>query len=56
MPDRTTDPRTNLVTPRTSVLYESALSAGLTRLRSVNCVCGRAANPGSDHPGGGGAT
>ncbi len=52
VPDRTTDPRTNLVTPRTSVMYESAISAGLVRLSAVECVSGRAANPNSDHPGG----
>ncbi len=52
VPDRTTDPKTNLVTPRTSVMYESAIAAGLTSLSSLECVSGRASNPNSDHPGG----
>jgi hypothetical protein len=52
VPDRTTNPRTNFMTPRTSTMFESAVSEGVVRLSAVHCVSGRAANPNSDHPGG----
>lgn len=52
VPDRTTDPRVNLVTPRTAFMVDSAIAAGLTKLGSVSCVGGRSENPNSDHPGG----
>ena len=52
VPDRTTDPRVNLVTPRTAAMVDAALANGSTKLGSVTCVAGRSANPNSDHPGG----
>ena len=50
-PDPTTNPN-NKLTPRTSFMLQSAISAGLTRLGSVGCVGGRPENPTSDHPRG----
>lgn len=52
VPDRTTDPRVNFVTPRTGSMVDAAIAAGLTRLSSTTCVAGRSENPYSDHPGG----
>lgn len=50
--DRTTNPRTNFVTPRTAAMVDAAIDFGVTRQSSTTCVAGRASNPNSDHPGG----
>ena len=52
VPDRTTDPRSNRVTPRTATMVDAAIDHGVARQSSTTCVAGRSANPASDHPGG----
>ncbi len=52
VPDRTTNPTVNRITPRTAAMVDAAISAKLTRLGAVTCVAERSSNPTSDHPAG----